>query len=288
MPDPLLEPEPILEVKDLLVQYRTTRGDVTAVDGVDLTVNRGEILGIAGESGCGKTTLAVSILGLLRPPGYVRDGQVLFHPDKGESVDLLTCPPRQLRAIRWRNLSYLPQGSMNSLNPIARVKDQFIDVMEEHGEKGNKSGIRDRIDLLLGEVGLEPSVADMYPHELSGGMKQRVLMAMAIALNPDLVIADEPTTALDVTIQRVIVQNLAELSRKHGVTLLVITHDMGVHAQLDDRVAVMYQGKVVETGDVRQVFKDPQNEYTQRLIRSIPTLDVNQRAKAAAAQDVVS
>ncbi|MGI8870156.1 MAG: ABC transporter ATP-binding protein [Mycobacteriales bacterium] len=275
-------PEPILEIKGLVVQYRTTKGDVTAVDGVDLTVNRGEILGVAGESGCGKSTMAVSILGLIRPPGYVREGQVIFHPRKGAPIDLLTCSPRQLRAIRWGNISYLPQGSMNSLNPIARVRDQFTDVMEEHGERGDRSGIRDRIDLLLGEVGLDATVADMYPHELSGGMKQRVLMAMAIALSPDLVIADEPTTALDVTIQRVIVQNLAELSRKFGVTLLVITHDMGVHAQLDDRVAVMYQGRIVETGGVRQVFKDPQDEYTQRLIRSIPTLDVNQRAKAEA------
>jgi peptide/nickel transport system ATP-binding protein len=166
---------------------------------------------------------------------------------------------------------------MNSLNPIARIKEQFLDVMREHGEVSDTGKLRERINLLLEEVGLDPEVSDMYPHELSGGMRQRVLMAMAVALNPDLVIADEPTTALDVTIQRVIIQNLAELSARHGVTLLVITHDMGVHAQLDDRVAVMLAGKIVEVGGVRQVFKAPEHEYTRKLIGSIPNLDVHQR-----------
>src|SRR5690606_12067973 len=157
-------------------------------------------------------------------------------------------------------LAYLPQASMNSLNPVARVRDQFLDVMREHGYD---RATKERVVELLGEVGLSASVADMYPHELSGGMRQRVLMAMAAALEPDLLVADEPTTALDVTIQRIIIQNLADLSATHGMTMLVITHDMGVPAQLDGRVAVMNAGDVVEVGDVHSVFKDPRHEYTR-------------------------
>ncbi len=283
----MFETSPVLEIRDLVVHYRTTRGEVAAVDGVDLTVNRGEILGIAGESGCGKSTMAVAILGLIRAPGYIVRGEVIFHPDGGEPVDLLKLPERELRAIRWGKLSYLPQASMNSLNPVARVRDQFIDVMREHGETDNAQ-MRERIVELLGEVGLEPAVAEMYPHELSGGMRQRTLMAMAVSLSPDLVIADEPTTALDVTIQRVIIQNLADLSARHGVTMLVITHDMGVHAQLDDRVAVMYAGNVVEVGEVRQVFKDPAHDYTRSLIGSIPTLEVRQQPTPAGPIEVVN
>jgi peptide/nickel transport system ATP-binding protein len=283
----VFETSPVLEIRDLVVHYRTTRGEVAAVDGVDLTVNRGEILGIAGESGCGKSTMAVAILGLIRAPGYIVRGEVIFHPDGGEPIDLLKMPERDLRAIRWGKLSYLPQASMNSLNPVARIREQFVDVMREHGESDN-ARMRNRIIELLGEVGLEPAVAEMYPHELSGGMKQRTLMAMAVSLNPDLLIADEPTTALDVTIQRVIIQNLADLSARHGVTLLVITHDMGVHAQLDDRVAVMYAGDVVEIGDVRQVFKEPAHDYTRSLIGSIPTLEVRRQPTPASPIEVVS
>ncbi|MEQ4204165.1 ABC transporter ATP-binding protein [Actinopolymorpha sp. B9G3] len=263
--------EPVLEVKGLEVHYRTTHGDVAAVDGVDLTVRRGEILGIAGESGSGKSTLAVALLRLLRPPGYVVGGEIAFHPAGSPSVDLLSVDERRLRALRWRTLSYLPQGSMNSMNPVMRVADQFRDVIVEHGVDRH-SDVNAMIPRLLRQVGLDSNVARMYPHELSGGMKQRVLMAMSIALEPDLVVADEPTTALDVTIQRVILQSLGDLRDEFGVTLVVISHDMGVHAQLVDRVAVMYEGKVVEVGDVRQVFKNPQHPYTRSLIESIPRI----------------
>ena len=263
--------ETVLEIKDLAVSYSTNRGDVHAVDGLNLDVRRGEILGIAGESGSGKSTLAVALLRLLRPPGKVTAGTVQFNPRGREPVDLLGAQGKSLRALRWRHLSYLPQGSMNSLNPVMRIKDQFADVILEHAP-GRKADLDEMVSTLLNQVGLEPRVARMYPHELSGGMKQRVLMAICIALEPDLVIADEPTTALDVTIQRVILQSLAELRRDFGVTLVVISHDMGVHAQLVDRVAVMYEGKLVEVGDVRQVFKDPQHEYTRSLIESIPKI----------------
>jgi peptide/nickel transport system ATP-binding protein len=261
----------VLEINGLEVTYSTNRGDVHAVKDLDLSVRRGEILGIAGESGSGKSTLAVALLGLLKPPGRVTAGSVVFRPDGHQPVDLLKVHGEQLRVLRWSNLSYLPQGSMNSLNPVMRIQDQFRDVILEHAPD-RKEALSEMIPRLLGQVGLEPRVARMYPHELSGGMKQRVLMAICVALEPDLVIADEPTTALDVTIQRVILQSLADLRRDFGVTLMVISHDMGVHAQLVDRVAVMYEGRLVEVGDVHQVFKDPHHDYTRQLIDSIPKL----------------
>ncbi|GAB3912328.1 hypothetical protein GCM10027613_01830 [Microlunatus endophyticus] len=200
-----------------------------------------------------------------------------------------------MRRLRWRDLAYLPQGSMNSLNPIMRIRDQFADVMLQHGwssnDEANGSGgirrrpnrherevLREHVAQLLAEVGLDASVAEMYPHELSGGMKQRVIIAMAVALRPELLIADEPTTALDVMIQRVVIQNLADLRDRLGVTMLVITHDMGVHAQLVDRVAVMNAGQIVEVGSVEQVFKRPADPYTKELINSIPDLTVREEA----------
>ena len=263
--------ETVLEVSGLEVTYRSTNGDVQAVQDFDLSVRRGEILGIAGESGSGKSTLAVALLRLLKPPGHVTAGSVMFHPKGRSPVDLLKVNGEELRVLRWSALSYLPQGSQNSLNPVMRVETQFRDVILEHAPD-RKESADDMIARLLAQVGLEPRVARMYPHELSGGMKQRVLMAICVALEPDLVIADEPTTALDVTIQRVILQSLADLRRDFGVTLMVISHDMGVHAQLVDRVAVMYEGRLVEVGDVHQVFKDPHHDYTRQLIESIPRL----------------
>ncbi|TDW21672.1 ABC transporter ATP-binding protein [Kribbella kalugense] len=262
-------PANVLEIKGLDVVYSTNRGDVQAVRGINLDVRRGEILGIAGESGSGKSTLAVALLRLLKAPGKVTGGSVIFNPAGRSPVDLLKVHGEELRVLRWSALSYLPQGSMSSLNPVMRVHDQFKDVIVEHAPD-RKEAVGDMIPRLLTQVGLEPRVARMYPHELSGGMKQRVLMAIAVALEPDLVIADEPTTAMDVTIQRVILQSLADLRTDFGVTLMVISHDMGVHAQLVDRVAVMYEGQLVEVGDVRQVFKDPQDPYTRQLIESIP------------------
>src|SRR5690606_31600221 len=198
---------------------------------------------------------------------------ITFRPDGGSPVDLLEVQGRRLRALRWRNLSYLPQGSMNSLNPVLRIRDQFADVIIEHAPQ-RRGELNTLVPRLLRQVGLETRVAQMYPHELSGGMKQRVLMAICIALEPDLIIADEPTTALDVTIQRVILQSLADLRDEFGVTLVVISHDMGVHAQLVDRVAVMHRGKIVEVGDVFQVFDAPRDEYTRGLIASIPRMEL--------------
>jgi len=280
VPEPLAAAavaDPVLSIREVSVGYRTANGEVDAVKDVSLDVGRGEIFGLAGESGCGKTTLAMTVLRLLRPPGYCKAGTVQLAPKTGAPIDLTTADPERIRRVRWRHLSYLPQGSMNALNPVMRVRAQMRDVMEEHSELG-RAEIDRRIPQLLGEMGLDASVANQFPHELSGGMKQRVIMAMAVALEPDLIVADEPTTALDVTIQRSIIMSLASLRDRFGVGMLLITHDMGVHAQLADRVGVMFNGQLVETGDVRQVFKDPRHDYTKRLIRSIPTMEVRSEA----------
>jgi peptide/nickel transport system ATP-binding protein len=230
---------------------------------------RGEILGIAGESGCGKSTLAGALLRLIRPPGYIDGGRVVLRPRSRAPVELLTTDDATLRQVRWRHLSYIPQGSMNSLNPVMRIVDQFADVMVEHGATDAREA-RAAVPELLRQVGLGGHVTRMFPHELSGGMKQRVIIAMAISLKPDLVIADEPTTALDVNVQRVMIQTLAELRDNLGVSLIIVTHDMAVHAELVDRVAVMYAGDIVEVGEVKQIFKNPRHPYTQGLIGAIP------------------
>ena len=272
MTDRVSVPDDILQISDLTVRYSSRPGTPAAVDGVDLAVRRGEILGVAGESGSGKSTLAVALLRLLKRPGRVTGGSILFRPRDSAEVDLLRVGDKTLRGLRWRNLAYLPQGSMNSLNPVARIRDQFADVIVEHAPQ-RRGELAELVPRLLGTVGLPARVGGMYPHELSGGMRQRVLMAICIALEPDLIIADEPTTALDVTIQRVILQTLSDLRNDFGVTLILISHDMGVHAQLADRVAVMYEGRIVEVGDTRQIFKDPQDPYTRALIESIPTIE---------------
>ena len=266
---PRITGSPLLEIEDLRVYYRTVAGISKAVDGVNLTVTRGEILGIAGESGCGKSTLAGALLRLIRPPGYIAGGRVILHPSGGSPIDLLQVDDTSLRTVRWRHLSYIPQGSMNSLNPVMRVVDQFVDVMVEHGTFDSQEA-KAAVPDLMRTVGLGAHVGQMFPHELSGGMKQRVIIAMAIALKPDLVIADEPTTALDVNVQRVMIQTLADLRDKLGVSLIVVTHDMAVHAELVDRVAVMYAGNMVEIGDVRQIFKNPRHPYSRGLIGAIP------------------
>jgi len=256
-----------LEVKNLRVHYATPTGDVIACNGVSFQVYRGETLGLVGESGCGKTTAAMGIIRLVQPPGRILHGQVLL-----DGNDVMSLNEHELRQVRWRQIALIPQGAMNSLNPVMRVKDQIADGIEAHEGRQPRAALKERILVLLNEVGLPSRVYSMYPHELSGGMKQRVCIAMAIALHPSLVIADEPTSALDVVVQRVVAQTMLEVKERLNVSMILIGHDMGLQAQLVDRIAVMYAGNMMEIAPVEDIFAKPLHPYTQLLIDAIPSI----------------
>jgi len=257
-----------LEVKDLQVHYATPEGDVIAVNGVNFKVYRGEVIGLVGESGCGKTTTAMAILRLVQAPGRIMGGQAILR----EKTDLLSLNSQEIREVRWKEISLIPQGAMNSLNPVMRVKDQIADSIITHQGKPSKQELKKHILELLNLVGLPSRVYNMYPHELSGGMKQRVCIAMAISLDPTLIIADEPTSALDVIVQRIVAQTLLDIKNRLGVSMIMIGHDMGLMAQMVDRIAVMYAGNMVEIAPVRAALKEPLHPYTQLLIESIPSI----------------
>jgi peptide/nickel transport system ATP-binding protein len=264
----------LLELSDIRIYYKSVRGEYRVVDGVSFSVMEGEILGLAGESGCGKSTLVEGLLRLTKPPGYIKSGRAISRElTEGvtDNVDLLSLTQDRFRQIRWKNISYIPQGSMNSLNPVMKIEDQIMDAMRTH-EDIPENVAKKRIQDLLQVVGLPAEVAGIYPHELSGGMKQRAIIAAAISLSPKLIIADEPTTALDVTIQRVIIQTLANVRERLGSTIVLVTHDMPVHAQLADRLVIMYAGQVVEIGSIHDLFDNPLHPYSQGLISTIPAI----------------
>jgi peptide/nickel transport system ATP-binding protein len=258
--------ENALEVRDLRVYYHTPRGPVKAVDGVSFSVRRGERFGLVGESGCGKSTTAMALLRLLQPPGQIESGEIWL-----DGIDLVRLSRDELRRVRWNQISLIPQGAMNSLNPVMRVRDQIADVITVHEGRQPASELSRRIEGLLAAVGLPRWVARMYPHELSGGMKQRVCIAMAIALSPRLIIADEPTSALDVVVQRVVTQTLVDVQERLGASLILIGHDMGLQAQLVHRLAVMYAGRIAEIADATTVFENPAHPYSRLLISSVPS-----------------
>jgi peptide/nickel transport system ATP-binding protein len=259
--------EEILRIKDLRVSYLTRRGEVKAVDGVSLGLYKGEILGIAGESGCGKSTLAAAILRLVKPPGIIKEGKVLYR-----GKDLLKLGEEEFRLYRMTKIAYVPQGSMNSLNPVMRIRDQFMDMLKDHGLKIKKEELEERLREILSSMGLKTSILDRYPHELSGGMKQRTLIALSLIMNPEILIADEPTTALDVVSQRGVMNILRDLKDQRGTSIILITHDMAVQAELSDRMAIMYAGKIVEVGPTGEIYNEPLHPYTRLLIESIPSL----------------
>lgn len=256
----------ILEVKNLKVYYKTIAGDAKVVDGVSLKVNEGEIFGIAGESGCGKSTLVEGVYRIIKPPGYIAGGEVLFR-----GINLLKLKEDEMREIRWKRIAYVPQGAMSSLNPVLKVEEQVIDAILDHSEMSREEAL-EIAKKVLTDLGLPEEVLNMYPHELSGGMKQRVIIATAYALRPELIIADEPVTALDVVSVREVLQTLVNLRDKYNVAIILVAHDMAVHAEVDDRMAIMYAGKVVEIGDVEKIFEDPLHPYTKGLIESIPSI----------------
>lgn len=272
--------EEIISIEDLRIYYRNISGLAKAVDGVSLKVYPNEILGIAGESGSGKTTMVNGLVRLVRPPAYIASGRmILSYRENGQRlrVNFFEASEEEIiRRIRWKIISYIPQGSMNSLNPVLKVRDQMIDVIIEHSNKTPEEAEAILPDILR-SVNLSPNVIEMYPHELSGGMKQRVIIAMALALKPKVVIADEPTTALDVVSQLSVLTTLYQICREVGASLILVTHDMAVHAQLTDRVAIMYAGKIVEVGNTSDVFKEPLHPYTKGLLSSIPSIEGGRR-----------
>jgi peptide/nickel transport system ATP-binding protein len=260
--------KPILQVKDLKVYYHVEAGAVKAVDGVTFNLEPGTKMGLVGESGSGKSTMALAFMRMIKPPGRIEGGQMLL-----DGVDLTTLSDEQMRRTRLSKISMIPQGAMNSLNPVVRIKNQIMDGMQDHGTVLSKEELEARVMELLEGVDLDPKVANLYPHELSGGMKQRVCVAIAIAMNPDLIIADEPTSALDVVIQRQVMETIERLQKELGAAVILIGHDMGLMAQAVDRLAVMYAGKLMEVGDLRDLFENPLHPYTRLLISSLPVLD---------------
>ncbi|MEX1019132.1 MAG: ABC transporter ATP-binding protein [Litorilinea sp.] len=266
--------ERVLDVRNLVVHYHTPRGPVQAVNDVSFFLRPGERLGLVGESGSGKTTTALSLMRLLRPPAAIEGGQVLL-----AGRDLLSLTEDQMRLERSAEIALIPQGAMNSLNPVMKVGEQLRDTIDAHLETESRRSVTDRIREVLEWVDLRPEVMESYPHELSGGMKQRVCIAMGILLRPKVIIADEPTSALDVVVQRQVMETLGRVQQDLGAAVILVGHDMGLMAQFVDRVGVMYAGKLVEISPVRDIFKNPQHPYTQLLIGSLPTLRVKELFK---------
>lgn len=257
----------LLEIDDLKTYFYTLDGVVKAVDDVSFQVRGGEAFGLAGESGSGKTTTALSIMRLIKPPGRILNGRIIF---KGEN--LLEKTVSEIDEIRWKKISMIFQGAMNALNPVYKVGDQIGEAIIHH-EKTTKEEALERAKKLLRLVGIDESRVDNYPHEFSGGMKQRSMIAMALALNPDLVIADEPTTALDVIIQRQILDLINRLRKELNLSLILITHDLSVIMELCERVGIFYGGKLVEVTSTRTLLKEPKHPYTIGLMRAFPTID---------------
>ncbi len=269
---------PLLKIEELKAYFYTDLGVVRALDGVSLEIRRGQILGLVGESGCGKSVTARAILNLIPPPGKIVDGRILFHKDSAAPVDLAKLPPKgkKIRQIRGKDIAMIFQEPMVSLSPVHTIGNQIIEAILLHESGMSKKHARDRAIELLRRVRMPrpEKQIDAYSFELSGGMSQRATIAMAISTNPTLLIADEPTTALDVTIQARILNLLRELQEESGMSILFITHDLGVIAELASEVAVMYLGRIVEKATVGEIYDHPKHPYTRALLRSIPNLDI--------------
>jgi len=258
---------PILSVDDLKMYYSVREGEIKAVDGVSFSLEHGGSLGLVGESGCGKTSIAISLLRLLPDNAEIKGGHVWF-----DGMDLVTLPDDQMRQVRWDRISMVFQAAMNSLNPVYRVGDQIIEAMQAHWESITEAEARERVAELFDLVGLQPSFMDRYPHEFSGGMRQRAVIAMALSCNPDIIIADEPTTALDVIVQDRVLRKLEEIQQRLNMGLIYISHDIAVIAEVSDRIGVMYAGHMAEIADSIDIFERSLHPYTHALISAFPSI----------------
>ena len=263
-----------LQVRDLRVHYYTRQGTVQALNGLSFDLHAGERFGLVGESGSGKSTAALALMRLIRPPGKIEGGQVLL-----DGLSLLELPDEQMRKIRLAEIALVSQGAMNSLNPVTRVRRQIEDALRDHDVKLTTRERAEWIGELLQRVGLPRNAADMYPHELSGGMKQRACIAIAICLKPKVIIADEPTSALDVVVQHQVMETLENIRAELGASVILIGHDMGLMAQAVDRIGVMYAGDLIETGDIETLFDEPLHPYTRLLMASLPSLERKEAAR---------
>jgi peptide/nickel transport system ATP-binding protein len=261
--------EPVLKVRDLRVYYHTRRGPVKAVDGVSFDLEPGSRLGLVGESGSGKSTIALSLMRMIKEPGRIEGGDILL----GDQ-NLAQLSEESMRHVRLSRIAMVPQGAMNSLNPVVRIRQQIADGLRTHMPQLGRRDVDRRVAEVLEWVDLDRSVANMYPHELSGGMKQRVCIAIAITLKPQVIIADEPTSALDVVVQRQVMETIGRVQEELGAAVILIGHDMGLMVQFVHNLAVMYGGKIAEMGNVREMFAHPMHPYTRMLIQSLPKLDV--------------
>ncbi len=257
--------EPVLSIRDLRVYFNIRAGTVRAVDGVDIDIGEGEKLGLVGESGSGKTTTALAIMRMIKPPGEIAGGTISL-----DGRNLVSLSEPEMRSVRGNDVAMVPQAAMNALNPVRRVRDQMLDGLRDHGVNESRNRMQDRLTTLMSQVGLGANVLNLYPHELSGGMKQRVTIAMAICHKPRLILADEPTSALDVVVQRQVIETLEDVRSEIGAAVILVGHDMGLMAQFADRIGVMYAGKLVELATVDQIFSNPRHPYTRLLISSLP------------------
>lgn len=271
--------EPILEVKNLDIDYQSSRGVLRACDDVSFTINRGEIVGIIGESGSGKSTMGNGILRTIQPPGKIAGGQIIYHPQEGAPVDLLKLTDEEYAAHRWTNITTVFQAAQNVFNPVLKVREHFIETVHAHEPKMSVDEILNKAKRILRQVRLEERVLDSYPHQLSGGMKQRTIIALSLILTPDLLILDEPTTALDVITQWYILDILRQIHEGTGITMIFLTHDVSIIGSVVDRIGVMYSAQMVEYGKVEDVFYNPTHPYTKGLLGAVPSLrdDISKR-----------
>lgn len=264
----------MLRLEDLKVSYRTAEGTIRAVDGVSVELAKGDNLGLIGESGCGKSTIVKSLFGLLEGNGRIDGGAIYF-----EGIDLTKIDRAELRRLLWDKISLIPQASMNSLNPVYKISSQIMEAIELHRNDARRKRVlyREKMEEYFALVGLEPSRIDQYPHQFSGGMAQRATIAMAMILDPQLVVADEPTTALDVIMQDQILTNFLDLRKRYNNSLLLVTHDISIVSEICDYVSVMYAGKLMEYGNRRMIFKEPLHPYTMGLINAFPKIETSKK-----------